>query len=122
MFSTNSGPIDQFRGMLDASDGRPSLVVADSTESGPLGVAPVAGAALRVWPNPSTDGVLWIEHGGTERLRVLGVHDARGRAVQAVVEHYDTRCRIVLPDAPGLYFLRIRVGEREVLERVIRGR
>jgi len=122
MFSTHSGPIDQFRGMLDASDGRPSLVAADSTETGPLGVAPVAGAALRIWPNPSTDGVLWIDHGGTERLRVLGVHDARGRAVQAVVEHYDTRCRIVLPDAPGLYFLRIRMGEREVLERVIRGR
>jgi hypothetical protein len=85
-------------------------------------VAPVAGSALRVWPNPSDDGTLWIGHGGTERLRVLGVHDARGRTVQAVVDHYDTRCRIQLPEAPGLYFVRIRAGEREVLERVIRSR
>lgn len=53
---------------------------------------------------------------------MLGVHDASGRAVQASVEHHNTRCRIVLPAAPGLYFLRIRVGEREVLERVIRSR
>ncbi|HOZ41722.1 MAG TPA: multiheme c-type cytochrome [Flavobacteriales bacterium] len=120
MFSAHSGPIDQFRDMLAASDGTPTLVASDSVLLGPLNVGAPVGDRIHVHPNPTSDGWVNLSAPEGERPVVISVHDARGALVRHRTEYHDTRCRIQLPEAAGTYYVLMRVGDADVLQRVVR--
>jgi hypothetical protein len=120
MFSVQSAPINEFREMLDASDGSPTLVAADSVQLGPLGLPERAQDLVLMHPNPTADG--WVTLGtrnGTP-LEPIAVNDASGRAVAMRSERYDTGWRLHLPEAPGTYYIRVLVAGEVVLLRAVR--
>ncbi len=119
MFSTTSARIDSFRTMLGASDGTPTLVASDSLGIGPLGVGELVGDRVHVMPNPTQDGWVIAQAGPDDRVMIIGLFDARGRAVPLVNERYGTAWRIQLP-ATGVYYLHLRVNGSSVVKRVIR--
>ncbi len=120
MFSNHAARIDTFRTMLDASDGTPTLVTADSLGIGPLGVAEPIAQRIVVLPNPTTDGWVQIQAVSYERLEILALYDARGRAVPLVNERYRSGWRIRLPVAAGIYYVHLSVNGSPVLKRVMR--
>ena len=118
MFAYNSDHIDTFRDMLDASDGTPTMVAADSIGIGPLGIHGANTSELMVLPNPTENG--WIRIIGEEHMDAVTVFDARGKMIVAHTERSINGYRIQLPEASGLYFVQVRVGEKVVLKRVLR--
>jgi hypothetical protein len=120
MFAFNSARIDTFRTMLNASDGRPILVAADSVGIGPLGVEVEPGDRITIYPNPSSDGRVMLHAAASDRVQLEALFDASGRRLPLVQERSGRTWRIQLPDAPGLYYLQLRVNGTAVLERLMR--
>ena len=120
MFGLHSARIDTFRTMLDASDGTPTMVAADSIGLGPLGIATPTADRVLILPNPTEDG--WVRIVGEDRTRceVIAVFDARGRQVAVHSEVIARGARLRLPDTPGLYYLQVRIDGTTVLKRVLR--
>ncbi len=118
MFSHSGARIDAFRDMLDASDKSPTVVASDSLVVGPTGVPDAPSQQVRLFPNPSEDG--WVTVSAAGRCTVLGVLDASGAVVQATIAPAANHTRVQLPEAVGLYFIRVRVGGVEVLKRAVR--
>lgn len=118
MFAHSSALINTFRDMLDASDGTPTLVAVDSIGIGALGMQNRNLTEVTVLPNPTENG--WINILAEERIDAITVFDARGKMVVVNSERMDRRYRIQLPEASGLYFVQVRVGEKVVLKRVLR--
>ena len=120
MFSFNSARIDTFRTMLDASDGTPTLVSTDSLGIGPLGMETAVRDRIHIAPNPTADGWVSIYHDATERVELIALYDAHGRAVPLRNERYGSAWRIQLPESTGLYFVHLKVNGQVVLKRVLR--
>ncbi len=120
MFSFSSPEIDAFRDMLEASDGTPTQVAADSLEVGPVGVDEAPDARIVIFPNPTADGMVNITGRRGARVALLAVYDATGRRVLVREEQHATGVRAYLPATPGLYHLHLRVGDADVLKRVVR--
>jgi hypothetical protein len=121
MFAFSSPDIDAFRDMLNASDGTPVLVAADSLSLGPAGMAERSADKIVIYPNPTSDG--WVTLGSTDRtpMEVLAVHEAGGRRVALRTERTALGWRVQLPQEAGLYFIQIRIAGQVVLKRVVRG-
>jgi hypothetical protein len=117
MFSLNGTQIDAFRTMVDSADGTPTLVAQDSTFGGPVGLMETGVDLLRVHPNPTRDGAVWLND---PRATVVDAFDASGRRVQVTVQRAAGGTRIALPAAKGTYLLVIERDGRERVERVVR--
>lgn len=99
------------------------VVDTDGTvDIGPVREVEWAAERRAVFPNPSSDGRLWV----TRRGAHIGVDvfDAHGRQVPHVVLNaYDTQVQIDLgPRAQGMYTVRIGTDRSYYSERVIIGR
>jgi hypothetical protein len=117
MFSLNGTHIDAFRTMVDSLDGTPTLVAQDSTFGGPVGLMEAGVDHLRVHPNPTHDGTVWLND---PRASVVDAFDASGRRVQVTVQRAAGGTRIALPAAKGTYLLVIERDGQERVERVVR--
>lgn len=120
MFSEHSTEIDAFRDMLAASDGTPTLVAIDSLSLGPTGVREAAVERVLLYPNPTADGWLSITATDRSRLDVVSVFDARGSIMPVNTERAAKGWRLLLPAAPGIYYIRLRIDGETVLKRAIR--
>lgn len=120
MFSFHSARIDSFRVMMEQSDGTPILVASDQLELGPLGLNERPQDRIHVLPNPTVDGMVTIRHGSGDRVDVVAAYDARGRAVDVRAQRNANTWHMMLPDAPGIYFIHLRVNGTTVLQRIVR--
>lgn len=120
MFAFQTERIDAFRSMLEASDGRPRLVAADSMALGPLGIPLHRDDRMVLLPNPTGDGVVELLHDEGDRVDLVSAHDARGREVGIARERRPNGWRITLPDRAGVYILRLVINGRTVLHRAVR--
>ncbi len=120
LFSVSHPEIQAFADMLAASDRSPSLVATDSLLLGPVGIAEERRSAMRIAPNPTLDGWITISASGSTSLGFVAVHDARGVTATVRAERMGAMWRILLPDAPGAYFIRMSVEGEEVVKRVLR--
>ena len=118
MFSHSSAEIDLFQSMIGNSDGTPTLVVADSITLGPLSIDDLAADWIMIHPNPTYDG--WINLSSEIPIEVISVHDAAGRKQRVTIERRSSGWRIQLPADAGMYSILVKIGEREILKRVIR--
>ena len=75
---------------------------------------------MRIAPNPTLDGWITISASGSTSLGFVAVHDARGATATVRAERMGAMWRILLPDAPGAYFIRMSVEGEEVVKRVLR--
>ncbi|MBK8499071.1 MAG: hypothetical protein IPL52_09690 [Flavobacteriales bacterium] len=118
LFSASHSDIQFFEGLLQASDKSPTLVTEDSLAVGPAGIAEATADRITLFPNPTTDG--WILVACDARLTVMAIEDVRGARVPARIERTMQGVRVQLPEAMGLYVLRMRVEGAEVVKRVLR--
>ncbi len=116
MFSLNGARIDTFRTMVDAMDGAPTLVTADSLFVGAVGIDGMGRDEVLVHPNPAPDGYITIQG----PVRILEVFDPRGQRVAVRVERSGDRSTLQLPPAPGTYLVVLRQGVAERMVRVVR--
>ncbi|MDX9750539.1 MAG: multiheme c-type cytochrome [Flavobacteriales bacterium] len=120
MLAHSTPEIDAFRAMLEASDGTPVRVAADSLEIGGVGVAEGPVGGLRVYPNPSTDGRVRITSLVPLPMAVDAAHDAAGRRVDVPVRTLAHGLLLTLPAAPGTYLVRLRIDGAPRVVRVVR--
>ncbi|MBP6574462.1 MAG: hypothetical protein KA230_08425 [Flavobacteriales bacterium] len=117
MFSNTGARIDSFRTMVDAMDGTPTLVDHDSTGMGPLSIDELPGDAVRVSPNPTSDGVIMLTGRGITGVQV---YTSAGQVAPAVIKRQHNAWRIELPVARGTYLLIVGHNGHDELHRVVR--
>jgi hypothetical protein len=120
MFGHHGPKIDAFADMLATTDGTPILVAEATLLTTPLGMAPPLAERARLFPNPTADGWITVQLSDGGPVDAVEVHDAAGRRMNVPVERAGRGVRIRLPQTAGLYFVRLRSGNEEVLKRVVR--
>ncbi|MCB0818712.1 MAG: T9SS type A sorting domain-containing protein, partial [Flavobacteriales bacterium] len=103
-----------------AADGTPDLVAQDSLFSGPVGLAGHGPRPVRVFPNPSRDGSVFVQLPDGQVPDGVQGFDASGRTVPLRVERLGDRLRVTLPDQAGTYLLVVERQGQRWLERVVR--
>lgn len=116
---THHGPrIDPFRSMYLAADNTPELVIQDSMMVTSTGMASRSQEmAISAFPNPTTDGRVLIE---AEGITSITAYDATGQRVAIKTDRTAQGWRCTLPEQPGVYYMRINIGEKDRLVRVVR--
>ena len=117
MFSFSGPRIDTFQTMYANADGTPTLVAIDSLSDDRTAIFGPDAGHVRIWPNPTTDGIVRIDAHDAE---LLGVYTADGRRCAMRTERYADGWRLTLPRTPGIYLLRVRSWGHDILYRVVR--
>ncbi|HPF91793.1 MAG TPA: hypothetical protein PLL57_14120, partial [Flavobacteriales bacterium] len=95
-------------------------VAQDSLFSGPVGLAGHGPRPVRVFPNPSRDGSVFVQLPDGQVPDGVQGFDASGRTVPLRVERLGDRLRVTLPDEAGTYLLVMERHGQRWLERVVR--
>ncbi len=117
MFGFHGARIDSFRTMYFNADNTPELVMADSTVVLGTGVGVAGGGVVRIFPNPTRDGVV---HVPSPDARWIKAYDAAGKQVPLVTQRNAAGWRCILPMTPGVYHLVVGTSHGEQLVRVVR--
>lgn len=118
MFSVSHPVIDAFRQMYMAEDPMPVAVASATTETLLTGIRELKGG-IRIGPNPSSDGQVWISN-ATELIKSVTIFDVNGKRIeQQIVQSHDAR--ITLPSSAGTYLLEVtNAGGRRSVHKVMR--
>ncbi|MCB9170525.1 MAG: hypothetical protein H6597_01455 [Flavobacteriales bacterium] len=117
MFSYNGPRIDTFRTMYENADGTPILVTADSLSDDRTAIFGPDAVDVRIWPDPTTDGIVRIT---ASEVELLDVFTADGRRCTVRKERHTDGWSVTLPPTSGVYLLRMRIQGRDTLRRVVR--
>ena len=123
MFSYHSDMIDSFRNMYQASAKAPVLIANAQLDTTVVasGVRELTNAEWKVFPIPSASGNVVIENPGKTVLTSVEIYSADGRRVRNIdFNSIQSTYAIQLPDASGIYWLRINSGKLSTLKKVIR--
>ena len=117
MFSYNSAAIDTFRTMYHNADGTPELVASDSLSDNSLAIAEHGSEDVRVFPDPTSDGLIAITGADISRITV---YDAVGKRVEVTEGKRANGWWCKLPDTPGVYHVIATTSTGDRLRRVVR--
>jgi hypothetical protein len=125
MFSLNSAPIDTFRNMFNAADKTPIIANADSLLN--LQLVTFTGKQLnkkddvKVFPSISNDGRVSVNAYGQMDIKQIDVFNCNGKIVLSKALSNGSKTEyIVLPDAAGVYIIRIKSNKNDVYKKVIK--
>ncbi len=116
MFSHHTAAIDTFRTMLNGSDGTPELVAMDTLLDNSVGIGDHLAQVVRLFPNPTTDGRVYIDGPGITGIQVF---DAAGRALQLPYGRRAGGWWCQLPYVAGTYNVVVHSAAGERLLRVV---
>ncbi len=118
MFAYNSPEIDSFRNFYNNADQAPTLVAEAEIDDVNLGALQYAQKNLRVFPNPTSDGKIWID--GWKELNVQNVRvvDLTGKEVLAPMAGEQFSGTISLPDR-GVYLVIFETETGMIARRVL---
>ncbi len=122
MFSLSSPQIDTFRNLFNAADQSPFLIGSDSLTGVNLVtvITRTNEKELRIWPNPSPEGYVWIDS-PAKPVTQLRIFDSAGNLIQNLDFLKGQKAvKVNLPEEKGIYFLKIKTGKDVVLKRVVR--
>lgn len=109
MFNFNSSEIDTFRNMYTAADKTPVLVASDSLTDLLTSQASLLESQIKVTPNITQDGWIYVEIPNQDRLELAEAVDASGRRFSLKEsQRSNNRISLMLPLARGVYILRIK--------------
>jgi hypothetical protein len=121
MFLQNSTEIETFRNLYTTADKSPFLVAKDSLMNLDLITNSNKNvlSLFKISPNPSEDGLILIQG---ESISKVTIYNSLGQLVKEI-KAFSNPGKIVLklPNESGIYFLQIRVGEKEVVKKVVKG-
>ena len=122
MFSMNSPEIDTFRHMYNNADKVPIQIAYDSLQNvtvwssvNSISHQPV----LRVTPNPTTDGIVFIETSGAY-VESVEVISSNGEKAFVQMKRLGGKIQIQLPLTPGVYYARVRTNNRTQTVKLLR--
>lgn len=122
MFEFSSDEIDHFQEMYDAADKELVLLASADLQSagGVISVRENYQPDLQVYPNPSRSGRIFV--GNTDgyaidRIQVMG---SGGQFISDTGVIRAQRASVVLPEAAGIYYLKIESAGGQRVERVLR--
>jgi hypothetical protein len=125
LFSFNSAPIDTFRNMFNAADKTPIIANADSLLN--LQLVTFTGKQLnkkddvKVFPTVTADGRVNINAYGSLDIKQIDVFNTSGKTVLSKVTNSSSKTEnILLPDAAGVYLIRIKSNKSDIYRKVIK--
>jgi hypothetical protein len=125
MFTLNSAPIDTFRNMFNAADKTPVIANADSLMN--LQLVTYTGKQLnkkddiKVFPSITNDGRVNLNAYGQMEIKQVDVFNSSGKIVLNKISTTGSKTEnIVLPDAAGVYIIRIRSNKNDVYKKVVK--
>ncbi len=124
MFNYNSNFIDSFRTLYQTANKAPVLIAnsqADTTVTGTSVTGVVNAAGWKVFPVPSSDGSIMVENNNNAAINRIEIWNAEGRKVnEFTVEGNRSSVTINLPEATGIYYLKIESGKSFVVKKVVK--
>ncbi|HTF06292.1 MAG TPA: T9SS type A sorting domain-containing protein [Bacteroidia bacterium] len=118
MFAYNSAEIDSFRNFYNNADQAPSLVAEAEIDDINLGTLQFAQQNLHVFPNPTSDGKIYIDGWKDLNVQLVRVIDLTGREVITPVSGEQFTGSIVLPDR-GVFLVIFETETGLITKRVL---
>jgi hypothetical protein len=121
MFAFNSTPINTFKTMFQNADQTPFLVGVDSLNNTVTGIAANSVNTINVWPSISMDGQVFISAQYGELIKNIEVFSSSGARVSAIYNtNYQSEFNFYLPNARGVYYIKIRTGNKIITKKVVK--
>ena len=124
IFTYSSDFIDSFKTMYQAADKEPVLIANSNLDTAilVLGVTAIKNSDnWQVFPIPSASGNIMLQNTGNSFITGIEIWDAAGRKVKELtLEGNRTSTNINLPDAAGIYYLKIESNKGFVVKKVVR--
>ena len=121
MFAESTPEIESFRMMYESADLSPVLVTQKSLQDilvNPSNVNEIADPTIiKVYPNPATEGVLYIQKMENTHILSVRVYDLQGRLL---IHQKGNLQKIDLPIEQQMYLLEIETDKGRWLQRVLR--
>lgn len=118
MFSFNTPEINTFRDMYTEADGTPVLIRDAEVTDISTGVDDLDELGLRIYPNPTAEGILRID-GLDQRTTAVQVFDARGALIASQQGWQGSRWLVQLPTGPATYLIVVHAAGKRFVERVV---
>jgi hypothetical protein len=119
MFGYNSTEIDSFRNYYNNANQAPALVAdAEIDDINLGGTLAHAQQDLHVFPNPTNDGVIYVNGWNDLNVQLVRVYDLAGREVIAPVAGDQFAGKILLPQR-GVYLLVLETEDGPVTRKVL---
>jgi len=124
MFAYSSDFIDSFKTMYQSANKAPVLIANNQLDTTFIGtsIREVSKTdSWKVFPIPSPNGNLVIENSNNTPITRIEVWNAEGRKVRELTfEDKRSSVNINLPDATGIYYLKIETAKGFVVKKVVR--
>jgi hypothetical protein len=118
MFQYSSTEIDRFKSYFNTADKTPVLMGQKEVKSAFTGIGHLQQGQWKLFPNPS-HGKINIEAGDV--IKSVAVFNAEGWLVQVVPVSGSARTvRFDLPEAKGVYFVRVSTAKGEHIQKVVK--
>lgn len=120
LFNTSTSEINTFQTMYNNADKTPELVAADSIMSINVvtDVKYESLAKLRIYPNPTRNGLVRISDIDADRITSIEVFDVRGKLISN--EPNASTGSITLPEKCGVYLIQVKTENSSETFRVLR--
>jgi hypothetical protein len=119
MFAESGDQIDNFKLMFDKAE-KLVEVVAEIDYSRTVYVPTIEDVAIMAVPNPTADGYVELWYDQSAEVTEFQAFDATGREVRVEVDYRDYPLKVNLPQASGMYYLRVKVNGNEEMVKVLR--
>lgn len=118
MFAYNSTEIDSFRNFYNNADQAPSLVADAEIDDINLGTLAHAQQELHFYPNPTNNGIIYVNGWNRFDVQLIRVYDLAGREVVKPMDGDQFAGIITLP-ARGVYLVVMETPEGPVTRKVL---
>jgi hypothetical protein len=124
LFAMSAPEIDKFETMYQNADQSPFLMVADSLTNVSIttGIKNVYSKdAVHVWPTISLNGQISVSADYGELIKVIDVYTGDGKHPIQILNHaFQSELSFYLPEASGVYYLRIQTGTKTYYKKVVK--
>ena len=116
MLDTNTPEITTFKAMFEANDNEPVLMISDTIADlfvNTLAAEELVETSVEIFPNPSIDGSFEIR--AEKQISKVTYSDNSGRIAPISIQNG----LYVLPEIPGIYYLRILFNDGSQLTKKV---
>lgn len=115
-----SAPINTFKNMYQSADQTPFLVAADSINTLITSINTINKPdGISVFPTLTSDGKVSVISNYGNFINSIEVINASGATLQRIFNtNYQSEFSIQLPETAGVYYIRIRVGNKIITKKV----
>jgi hypothetical protein len=122
MFTFSAPEIDRWKNMYNNADKTAQLVAADTllNLSIPNAISEIFESSVQIYPNPSADGRLTIEHMPLECTEIK-VFDVKGNLIKLIScrGNNTSPFQMEVTHQPGIYFIQLNGGIQQLTKKIV---